>query len=200
MKSLFKSVLSAVGVAAAATVAQANVETETLTAAHPPAPAGDTILVTSTVTPGTGIYAGDYLYNYTLTKPNGSTLIAGVDAFTVYDPGIANLASLIVPGSIYETLSFGHGTITLNHIEWTSGRKGDQPLPLDFGFYSPDAPIQGFTGAQDDYIYGATSGSVYVPDPPTNNSWPKVPDGGLTLTLLGGTMLGLGGLRRKLGC
>ena len=170
--------------AAAVNVAHATVidsETETLQGTGP----GDTILVTSTVSTTTG----GYTYDYSLSVPAGGSTETGVDAYTVYS--WSSLAGLGI-ADLNATSPFSGGVNT-THVSWSDGLV-DEPLTLDFNFFSPDAPTQGYSAALDDATYNATAGAVYVP------TLPAVPDGGLTMTLLGGSLLGLGALRRKLGC
>jgi hypothetical protein len=82
--------------------------------------------------------------------------------------------------------------ITPGVVTWTFGAT---ETISGFEFFSPYAPTLGDAegvGA-DGQSWGPDYGIV-VPDPPS------VPDGGLTISLLSGALLGLGSLRRKIGC
>ena len=94
------------------------------------------------------------------------------------------------------------------HVAYTTldGNDDGAGVTLTFSFVSPYAPTWGYASALDDYSWtdGGSSGTaggngldlgVAVPNTPAST-----PDGGLTAALMGGAILGLGALRRKLGC
>jgi hypothetical protein len=122
-----------------------------------------------------------YYYSYVYSgAPNNlaslsvyfTTLTAGVVA-----PG-GGTAFNIYPGDVNWTINDGLTSDTLS-------------------FWSPLAPTLGNTEALDGGSWGnGTGGEQYGVVVPNTN----VPDNGLTMSLLGGTLLGLGALRRKLGC
>jgi hypothetical protein len=65
----------------------------------------------------------------------------------------------------------------------------------DFYYLSPIAPTLGYISALDGGLWGGPSGGnafgVVVPN---------VPDSGMTISLLGGALVGIGALRRKFSC
>jgi hypothetical protein len=180
MKTLMKSILAAGGVALAATVAQANPTSDVGVISFGSA----NITVYSTVTQVGSLYQ----YAYWLQASPTST---GLDAFSIY-------AANSLTGSPANIL-FGvnpanwNGVINGSHVDFdTAPGIGDLPVNNDtFIFTSPLPPVVGTAAGLDDGAYVETSGSVLVPN---------IPDGGLTISLLGGTLLGLGALRRKIGC
>jgi hypothetical protein len=139
-----------------------------------------TLQVASSVT-GT---LGDYTYTYVVSWLSGAN--TGINGFTV---DIPNTASVDIT-ALSQPAGFT-GVVLANEVNWTA--TSDNALPLTFDFNSPDAWTLGNSGALDSGGYSpfAGSGSVYIP---------TAPDGGLTVALLGGTLVGLGALRRKLGC
>lgn len=172
MKKFLKTIGVLAGVSLVASVAQAN--TEVLENGG----TGLTVDVTSTV-------SGSYLYSYTV---NPGTYTGGINDFTVNVPS-ASLAG--ITGENAPT-GFNVGVVQNNdEVNWIGLTSTDVSTPITFSFTSPLPPMLSFSGAQDDGSYSPISGSVWAPD---------VADGGMTMSLLGGTLLGLGALRRKLGC
>lgn len=189
MKTLLKTIGLTAGMALVASVAHANADLTEDIFVTVGTGAGSEIAVDSSVT-GTG----PYTYTYSLSQV---ALDGGIDAFSVYSLG-APFTSLSISGITSSSTDFA-GIVNGGHVDWSSGSNGDQQVPLSFSYTSPYAPTYGYTGAAD--------GGTYAPTAPlttANEVWvpqiPAVPDGGLTISLLGGTLLGLGALRRKLGC
>ena len=193
MKNSLKALLIVAGATLASSVAQANVYTEinsdtlvdtltgnnTLGMPH-------TFTVTSTVfSDGVAGDPAEYEYKYTV-----SATAPSVDQFSVegiihsFELGIQNPAGFT-------------GVLTGTEVNWntpTTVPATETSLDnLVFTLTSPYGPESGNAGAQDSATW-SDIGSVGVNVPG------NLPDGGLTMTLLGGTLLGLGALRRKLGC
>ena len=108
-----------------------------------------------------------------------------------------------MPQIVLCSLAQVHGS---SHVAWTLVSGLDVPGLITLSYDSPYLPIYGYATSLDDYTWsdGGSAGvaggngldnGVVVPNEP-----PVTPDGGLTVTLLGGALLGLGALRRKLGC
>ena len=184
----YSAILAAVAALALCSTAKAitvGSETDVLTE-----PIGSADLsVLSTVT----LNAGVYTYSYQVT-PGG---VAGAEytGFTVYfntslaTPGSPSPATANSPAN--PTISVN---ITPNDINWNFGGAAAQQTGVDtFSFTSTLPPTQGNAGGADTSSYGGNPGdqtaSVYVPN---------VPDGGLTVALLGGALFGLQMFRRKM--
>jgi len=134
------------------------------------------------------------LYTYSYQATASGTAGGDYTGFTVYfNTTLASLAS-ITPGNTSGPPSITVNTSTID-INWNYGGTGAaQTGPDTYSFTSTFPPGQGFGGAADTTSYGGNfganqSGRVYVPN---------VPDGGLTVALLGGALVGLQMLRRKL--
>jgi len=148
--------------------------------------------LTTTVSQATP--TSEYLYTYSF---NSGSLIIG--AFTVNGVGqngfyVTGVNTIL---SANPTFSYNATYLTDGFVTW-SGGPNTAVGQESFSFLSPYAPIVGNAFAQDGHQYltaPAGSGNSYVPAPP-----PSIPDGGLTIALMGGSLLALAGLRRKLGC
>ena len=124
-----------------------------------------------------GIYKGDYEYIYELPSTS-----PGIDSFSVY--GVTPTGIVDVTG----TGGFG-GRSHATHVSWTTISGDDVSGAETLTFISPNAPTWGYASALDDnrrsYLNNGKDLGVVVPDAP-------VPEGGLTVSLLGGVLLGLG--------
>jgi len=122
---------------------------------------------------------GDYLYTYSLT---GTVPLIG--AFTVNGVGQNGFNTT---GLNTFTETAGSLVNSIGFVSWTVGVSG----PETFSFLSPYAPTAGNAFAQDGHQYfTAPSGSA--------NSLVPIPDGGVTVALLGGAMTAMAFIRRKL--
>jgi hypothetical protein len=130
---------------------------------------------------GSGTFGSDYTYGYWFSGVDDPL---GLSALTVYFDSA--LVGVIGQGASVS----GTTPVIPNGANWQFNPYTDT---ANLWFYSPVGPTIGSAAALDNGTWGPASG-VVVPNVPS------VPDGGLTLTLLGGTLLGLGALRRKLGC
>jgi hypothetical protein len=129
----------------------------------------------------TSAFPTDYEYTYSATGGQS-------DAFTVSGVNPAFIVGISSTGNWAPS-----ATQTDAHISWISTfNSGSDTTLATYEFFSPYAPIQGVAFSQDSAQYGPTT--AYVP------GTPAVPDSGTTMTLLSGALLGLAGLRRKLGC
>jgi len=186
MKTLLKTIGIAAGVVAAASAAHANLN-ETLYNS-----VSGELNVNSSAT----LSAGLWTYSYTITDVTPNT--DGISGYTVNVPDAPALDIAVTPGPTGTSLSTGlplafFGQVLPNsggEVTWSTGGPDDSlSTGLTFSFTSPFAPVQGTSGALDSGGYTADGGSVYIP---------SIPDGGMTMSLLGGSLLGLGALRRKL--
>jgi hypothetical protein len=126
--------------------------------------------------------AGEYTYSYQITPNNGATYD---EASIYFNTGLA---------AIFNETGTAQGGSTLTptmptppydaNYHWSAEQTGVESV----SFESPIGPTTGYFGAQDNTTYPETWG-VFVP---------HVPDGGLTLSLLGGSLLALQVCRRKL--
>ena len=141
-----------------------------------------TVSSTATLQTG-GTYNNDYKYDYQFNAvPGGQGLIS----LTVY---FYNL------GNVDLTTGYGGGSTGgyLNGgVNWTFNNPGI--LSGEVWFYSPISPGFGGITAQDGGTWNSGSGNA----PAYGIVVPGVPDGGLTVALLGGALVGLQVLRRKL--
>lgn len=144
---------------------------------------GDTFTLNSNFTPTTG----GYIYQYWFS---GSP--AALNSISVYFTTSVGLPSSINSAGLTPSTDTFTTGIAADDVNWnfSPGATG----AADLSFFSAAAPELGTAGAIDG---GTWFGSgVVVPTTPYNS----VPDGGMTISLMGGALLGLGGLRRKLGC
>jgi hypothetical protein len=198
MKKTLQTILIMVGAALATSVAQANyilssapILVDTLLKGHGTAlPASFTVTSKVLTYNGVGPNLGKYEYTYTIsTIPAGQGL---ADEFEVSP--VAGVVSFVgAPTPVGWTPSDAAGV-----INWNSPVVGVTPvlLPLGgltYGFFSPLPPANGGAGAED-----GTSWTDNKPGDPGVNVPGAVPDGGLTASLLGGGLLGLAALRRKI--
>lgn len=187
-----KTILMTVGTVLVATVAQANTITATLLGAN-----GDSLSLTTTVTDGTGAYTDEYEYYYSLNTGANQINIVDVDGlgggFNPFNTdGIGGVGS-----------SNPHFSETASDIQFWGNAEWDsdslQSGALNFWFYSPYYPISGTATAEDGAQYltpPAGSANTLVPGTvPWHDD--VVPDGGVTVALLGFVLVGIEGLRRK---
>jgi hypothetical protein len=174
----------AVGVSAfAVQQVQANSFSETVLA-DLSGPEG-TIDLTTTVTqaaPG-----DDYDYVYSFSSP------IGLKAFTVDGVGDINFDTTGVNTASSANSNFGETATDIIADGFASwGSTTLQSGSETFGFFSPLAPISGTALAQDGGSYFLT------PEYSADTLVPGVPDGGLTVALLGGAMTAMSLIRRKM--
>jgi hypothetical protein len=136
-----------------------------------------------------GPYSGDYAYVYQFSgAPDAlSALSVYFSTAGTYVAGSLSASGLTAPGALSATGA------NSSDVYW---QFSPNTTGATLTFASTLPAILGDASAQDGGLWGnGTGGTAYgvvIPDPPT------VPDGSLTMTLLGGTLVGLGALRRKL--
>jgi hypothetical protein len=141
-----------------------------------------------------GTYKGDYEYIYNLPAMTATTppVAISIDVFSVYLNGTQLIEA--ISGNNSWT-----GMENLTDVSWTH-KTGDVSGDETLTFVSPDAPTWGTASAQDSYQWtdagNGLDNGVVVPNFTDPGS--PVPDGGLTVALLGGSFLVLGLIRRKL--
>lgn len=190
-KKMFLSLLTAGGLVLAGATANAN----TISMAN-----------VSQVPAGTGT---DWTYNYSFAN----SLVQAGDYFTISDFGLATAYTTIDTGWVMSQallgrhdvpVPFDSATILNATFTWT-GPDVDVGnwAGNNFSIHSAIADIGGHpewysTGdhASDDPVHKASfgQGQVNVPTQPDN----RVPDGGVTIGMLGFALMGVEGLRRKL--
>lgn len=157
---------------------------------------GDTTLVngantiavdSSAVLQTSGPETGDYLYTYSFND----AVAKGLASYTVYFP-TAGAGVLGVGGAVADPITFD--SINTADVNWEFNNAGIYVGGAEtVWFYSPEAPQLGNNSGQDGGLWGnGTGGEEY------GVVVPGVPDGGLTMALLGGSLIGLQALRRKL--
>jgi len=148
---------------------------------------------------GTTVPAGDYQYVYWWSGVNESGTPPGLASLSVYySAGVSTVAGSI-GGTTFGWTTTG-GVLTGDTLGITSANWTFSPLTDGAAVYfdSPDQPTLGYGSGQDGGLWGANpSGNAYGVVVP---ALPNVPDGGYSLSLLGGAFLGMGVLRRKLSC
>jgi hypothetical protein len=202
MKKTFKTFLVTAGAALATTVAQANTTPSVgVTYGSTEVGAGAASGVNFNITSIATVDGSGYLYSYTVPA-SGTVPGTGIDSFTVHFLDTLGVTSINSPDG-------WTGVLNPANVGWT--HVNDTTEQETYTFFSPYAPIWGYASAQDngqwsDFLAleanAPLSGSPLADDGVVVPNSPPVttPDGGLTATLLGGTLLGLGALRRKLGC
>lgn len=206
MKTLVQPILIAAGLALVATAAQANPSTPDLATLYNStevgisgAAKGNNFVISSEVT----YLAGTYTYTYNVTASGAALPLTGIDAFTVY------LLSGIATFNLNQPSGWGVGVQNVNNVDWTTSQHGDTTTSTQFSYQSFYAPIWGWAASQNsgqwndydafaaaDYASGNTGDTgVVIPNTPPP---PPVPDGGLTLALLGVSLVGIQALRRRL--
>jgi hypothetical protein len=152
--------------------AQANL-TDTLSTS-PGFPSAANITVVSSYTDVAGLYT--YSYNLTTT--------ANVGEFSVFFPTSAPGA--VIPGTVVGGTAAP--SVLSQDVTWNfNPEMALSGVTVSFESFLP--PSLGIAAALDSTDWGINSGPVYVP---------LVPDGGLTVALLGGSLLAVQALRRKL--
>jgi hypothetical protein len=139
------------------------------------------------ITGGTGLYS--------VESPGWSAFSDG--SWTSSTPNqYYALGSGTALATLYMTLNFnggpGDGTLFFTFLAW-SGGVGGTLLEYSDGYYTYGDPNYGWTIVAQDLDD--------LPQDPIDdfNREPTVPDGGMTLALLGVALVGLGALRRKTG-
>jgi hypothetical protein len=135
-----------------------------------------------------GTYNGDYYYTYQMS---GSA--PKLDVFTV-ETATGDPSKIL---DILVTSANWSGSFNNGDVSWTSVPPAtDTPAAgVKYSFYSPLLPEMGDSFAQDLTTWSELPGAngVYVPGIQNN----LVPDGGVTVALLGLALVGIEGLRRK---
>ena len=205
MKTLVQPILIAAGIALIATAAQANTAIPAITTLYNSTEVGTLgatgmdFGISSEVTQSGSVYT----YTYNVAAADHRIPGNGIDAFTVY------LLSGIATSSENTPSGWGTGVQNVNNVNWTT-LTGDSTANVTFSFTSLYAPIWGYSVAQDAGQWNdftAFSGASYAPGNtgdtgvvvPNTPPPPPVPDGGLTVALLGVSLVGIQALRRKLG-
>ncbi|HUD46431.1 MAG TPA: hypothetical protein VMR33_06355 [Candidatus Baltobacteraceae bacterium] len=149
---------------------------------------GNTIVVdSSAVLQTSGPETGDYLYTYSFND----AIAAGLASYTVYFP-TATAGVFGVAGATTDPITFD--SINNGDVNWEFNNAGPYTGGAEsVWFYSPLAPALGDTSGQDGGLWGNGTGAVQF-----GVVVPNVPDGGMTMTLLGGSLMVLQALRRKL--
>lgn len=161
----------------------------TLTDQGPGLYTGDSFIADSQVlAPHTGgNTSSEYMYYYQFGEGNHPSPPVPITDVSVYFDNSLGLADT-AQGGIFQN-------ITPTDVEW---QFGSGLSTGSFNFLSPYAPTLGYMSAHDGGLWGAVGGGnqfgVVVPMAPT------IPDSATTLSLLGGALVGLGALRRKIGC
>ena len=113
----------------------------------------------------------------------------GQSGLTAPPVAIASLSVYFNTGGTANTAS-SSGAINSTDVNWTFNPNLTSKL---VDFLSPDAPGLGYISAQDGGLWGGV---------PNGDAWgvvvPGVPDGGMTMSMLGGALVGLGAIRRKI--
>ncbi|HZM06141.1 MAG TPA: VPDSG-CTERM sorting domain-containing protein, partial [Candidatus Saccharimonadales bacterium] len=148
----------------------------------PAVPAGNFVL-TSSDSYDVGLSL--YVYTYSFTLPSTYS----IDTFEVNFAASAGNLSHEVGGN-YLSITPAYSINDNNDIGFQYNPEKGASLTVSFD--SPYAPTTGTASAQDTYDWESATHNVLVPGVPT------VPDGGLTVALLGGSLLGLQMIRRKL--
>ncbi len=147
-----------------------------------------------------GPYNGEFEYTYKLLSATPD-----ISGFTVFD--VQNGGSIVDVTGTGQFSGMEHTT----HVSWTEfGGGDDNGGAVTLTFISPYAPIWGYSSTMDAEqwsdggITAVPGGDDIVGDygvvvPGDSRPGSPVPDGGLTVSLLGGALLVLGAFRRKLG-
>jgi hypothetical protein len=125
----------------------------------------------------------DYLYTYVVTSTDAGE--PTLDAFTVKKGNWAGIFAITATGGFTGAVS--DGVLSYDTPTIIGNVTGTET----YSFESPYLPVQGTTYEQDSFSFGPSA--AYVP----GTSLP-VPDGGLTVALLGGAMTAMTLIRRKL--
>jgi hypothetical protein len=141
---------------------------------------GATITVASTVTQDTS--TGIYTYTYALTDGTQDL----IDAFSVYFNTVPAGAVLTVTGGT-------SSRVPQFDVAWTFNPEVN-PTGVIVSFTSDLAPTTGFAAALDNDSWGGSSGALQV----GTVDIPHVPDGGLTLAMIGCVFMGIAGIRSRL--
>ena len=182
--------LMVAGVSVAASVAQANLNLSANSDLVNTVTPSEIVPIASSATyQSSGTYTGDYEYVYVFNDKAAG----GFSAFSVYFQTVNAGVTGIDQGpdfSVKDAIAYPPqiNTGVQPGVQWGFLNGGDTLGGVeDVDFYSPIPPTIGSASGQDGGIW--YSGDVVVPN---------VPDCGLTMTLLGGSFLGLQALRRKL--
>ncbi len=134
---------------------------------------GDTFKLDSEYTVSGGVYT--YYYEFTGADP----AFNGINELSVNFSVLATAPNSVTGGT--------SSTMATDDVSWNFSPAATSSGTWALSFQSPDGPTLGSASAEDG---GTWTGSGVVV--------PGVPDGGLTLSLLGGSLMGLQALRRKL--
>jgi hypothetical protein len=169
----YSLIMTAVAVSALCLTAQAN--TVNITGGN-----SSVLTVNSTVNYLVG--PNEYQYDYEVTVPAGNYM----HSFSVFFPTTA--AGVNSPYEPVGSIADISNPFNVNYTFTTPPEAGPGGT-YDFGFFSPLPPEIGSAGALDSTVWPETSGVLV----------PAVPDGGLTLAMLGSTLIGVSALRSKFG-
>jgi len=135
----------------------------------------------------TALGGGEYLYQYFSPSPGTYNNVTGIDDFTVYFASA--VTSSIFAENSPSPFSWG---ISSGHVTWTA--TGDTTASETFSFESPLPPTWGYANALDDGNWSDQNNGLDL-----GVLVPGVPDGGLTVALLGGALTAMVLVRSKVG-
>jgi hypothetical protein len=202
MKTNMKLKLAATAAAVLATgllsqSAKANSGTATLTELTLGSEYGETFVLRSSemqVGPNDYFYQYDFGVSTDPAKPGPNVPLSGLTVlFDTLDTTPTGASGVNVHTG--NNASIQTTTSVTGEINWSFNTTLDNGSTEEImSFTSPDGPGLGQAAALNGGSWLETSGTVVVPVPPS------VPDTATTLSLLGGAIVGLGALRRKIGC
>jgi len=192
MKNVLKTILVAAGTVLASTVAQANLITGSVNMS------GTLSINTTSLQTATAIT------NFVNSGPNQTTVSSGTGTYLGTSGALVTWKypiSLAVGAQVISDLwTFDAGTYTFSLASITQDTQNANLLFL-VGSGTLTAP--GFSPTVGNFTLTVTDSSGGSSGTATfgfGSSDTAVPDGGLTVALMGGALLGLGAVRRKLGC
>jgi hypothetical protein len=121
------------------------------------------------------------LYEYTYVVTSAAVSEPDLDSFTVKGGNTASITDITGTGIF-------SGVVNGNHVSWTTPGGADVIGTETFTFDSPYLPVQGTSFEQDTFNFGPSA--ALVPGA-------RIPDGGLTVALLGGAMTAMTLIRRR---
>jgi hypothetical protein len=180
MNKISKTILAVAAVGALSLTAKANL-IDTITGSGSATP-GSLLTITSyTPTPIGGGY-DEYEYSFVVTKGTYTGLLTPV-------VGSFSVNFMTGPFDVINVTGGQSSQIQMFDVNWQFNPE-TTTATVSVSFDALGHPVEGTAQAQDSTSYAAT-GYVWVPG---------VPDGGLTVALLGGSLVALQAFRRKLFC